>query len=273
MLYVFNKSSVGYSHTNIKKECQDYSASYRDNDRVIISCCDGHGGKIYVRSSLGSIFASYAIVNVFNSINSYYLSREEEKELERKIKLDILCEWNRMVETHLSHKPIRKSELVNFTDEEIEEIKLNPVRLYGTTLTGALVINNKLVVIGIGDSECIGIKKGKMERLLEDENEPCGNFTYSMCQEDAFSRLKVRVLNFKDYDGVILCTDGLSRPYQSYINLHNSFIKPLVEKILTTSSVTFLDTFIDNLASSLGVGDDVSISLILKSEINIDDYR
>lgn len=267
MKYVFNKSSIGFNHLKDRKVCQDYSALYKDNNRIIITCCDGHGGKLYSRSDQGAKFASYAIINVFNSLELYYLSRGILEEIIQKIKLQILCEWNRMVENHLSYRPIRKSELIDFTEDDIESIKANPVRLYGTTLLGAMYIGNKLVIVGIGDSECLGIKNGKLERLLEDEDEPVGNYTYSMCQEDAFSHLKVRILENKDYDGILLCTDGLTRPYQSYSNFNESFVKPMVSKVLVSNSLLHIDTFIEELSHKLGVGDDVSLAFILNSNI------
>ena len=79
MYYVFNKSSIGYSHINNKKPCQDYSASYKDNERVIITCCDGHGGAQYIRSQIGSKAASNAVLNVFKSLdNSFFLEASKD---------------------------------------------------------------------------------------------------------------------------------------------------------------------------------------------------
>ena len=66
-------------------------------------------------------------------------------------------------------------------------------------------------------------------------------------------------------NGIILCTDGLSSPYQSYLNFNNSFVKPMVKSVLETKSVYQVHRQIEDIASHLGVGDDVSLSFILNS--------
>ena len=58
MIAYFTKTNIGYSHLKANKRCQDYSACYHDEERTIITACDGHGGALYVRSHLGSKFAS-----------------------------------------------------------------------------------------------------------------------------------------------------------------------------------------------------------------------
>ena len=264
MYYVFNQSNIGYSHIKNKKPCQDFSATYKDNERTIVTCCDGHGGDVYIRSNIGSHNASNAVINVFNLLSFYEITRENEEELTKKIKLNLLCEWNKLVEEQLGNKPIRRNECEGLTDDEIDALKDNPVRAFGTTLTGAMVIRNKLLVVGIGDTEVIGIRSGKIIRLLESEDDPAANVTYSMCQENAYKHLRVRILDWHDFDGIILCTDGLSSPYQSYENFENSFIKPIVFKTLETDGMSHISEFVDNIASKLGVGDDVSLSFILK---------
>ena len=152
MYYTFNKTSIGYSHLDKNKPCQDFSATYKDNERIIITCCDGHGGSQYVRSQLGSKAASDAIVNVFKSIDhSFFLGAEKEQLIE-KIKLLILCEYNKLIERQLKKHPIRKKELEGLTEEEVDMLRFNPSKAYGTTLSGALIYKNKLVVVSIGDT-------------------------------------------------------------------------------------------------------------------------
>lgn len=272
MLHVFSKSSIGYSHIKEKCQCQDFSAVYKDPERTIITCCDGHGGKKYIRSHIGSHMASNAIINVFNSIHPSFF-RLKNEEIENKIKLSILCEWNKLVEEQISYKSIKKNELINLDEDEILSLKSNPAIAYGTTLTGALLLGNKLLVVKIGDTECVGIRKGQLIDIFDSSDDPAANVTYSMCQDDAFFYLKVKVLDFRDLDGIVLCTDGLTSPYQSYDNFKNSFIKPMINKIVETKSLSYIDEFIDEVASQLGVGDDVSLSFILNDNITKKYYK
>ena len=272
MLYVFSKSSIGYSHIKDKGQCQDFSAVYKDPKRTIITCCDGHGGRKYIRSHIGSHMASNAIINVFNSIHPSFF-RLKDEEIENKIKLSILCEWNKLIEEQMSYKSIKRNELIDLDEDEILSLKSNPAVAYGTTLTGALLLGNKLLVVKIGDTECIGIRKGEIIDIFDSSDDPAANVTYSMCQDDAFKYLKVKILDFKDLDGIILCTDGLTSPYQSYDNFNKSFIKPMVDKIIRTTSLIYIDEFVDEIASSLGVGDDVSLSFILSDNISKKYYK
>ena len=158
---------------------------------------------------------------------------------------------------------MKKSELENLTEDEILSLKLNPTIAFGTTLTGALLLGNKVLLVKIGDTECLAIKKGELIDIFDSSDDPAANVTYSMCQDDAYKYIKVKVLDFRTIDGILLCTDGLTSPYQSYDNFNESFIKPMVGKILETKSLNYIDEFIDEIAFKLGVGDDVSLSFII----------
>ena len=273
MYYVFNKSHIGYSHILNKKPCQDYSASYQDNERIIITCCDGHGGAQYIRSDKGSKAASNSVMNVFKEINqSFFLEANEEKVIE-KIKLLILCEYNKLIEKEIATKPIRRKELIGLNEDQIDTIRFSPAKAYGTTLSGALLLKNRLVVVAIGDTEALGVKKGEMIKIFDNSNDPAGNITYSMCQEDAYQYLRVAILNIKDFDGVFLFTDGLSSPYQSYTNFLHSFIRPTVRKVINSKSTVNSEHMVKKLATELGTGDDVSLSFIISEEAKNKYYR
>lgn len=269
MYYVFSKSSIGYSHIKENKPCQDYSSSYQDIKKTIITCCDGHGGKLYIRSDRGSCFASYALTTVLNmilpkDINNLYITNNEEAF--NKLKLLLLCEWNRLVENDISHRPLRKNECKKLNENEIDILKNNFVKAYGTTLTGALLYKDKMLIIGIGDTECLYLKDNKLHKVFELEDEPVANTTYSMCQEDAYKYINVKVLNTKDIDALFLCTDGLTNPYQSYDNFKEYFIDPLMNKIIKEKDLKYIDNFIDELAKKKGIGDDVSLSFIINDK-------
>lgn len=273
MYYVFNKSSIGYSHMKNKKPCQDYSMSYQDNERIIITCCDGHGGAQYIRSQIGSKNASNAVLNVFKTLDSGFFLEASKDVLVDKLKLLILCEYNKLVERELKHRPIRKSEVVGLSEEDIDMLRFNPAKAYGTTLSGAMIYKNRLVVVSIGDTEALGVRKGELVKIFDNSNDPAGNITYSMCQEDAYKFLRVDILNTKDLDAIFLCTDGMSSPYQSYDNFLNSFLRPTVRRVINSKSTYNVNHAVEELASNLGVGDDVSLSFIINENSQIRFYR
>ena len=272
MEYIFNKTCIGYSHLNSKKPCQDYSASYKDNERTIITCCDGHGGAQYVRSQKGSKAASDAVINVFKTLDYSFLNGTDDKTND-KIKLLILCEYNRLIEKEISAKPIRKSELANLKEDEADYIRFNQAKAYGTTLSGAMIYRNKLVVVSIGDTETLGVRKGELIKIFDNSEDPAGNITYSMCQEDAYNYLRVAVLPMKNFDGILLCTDGLSSPFQSYDNFNRAFIRPTVRDVLKNKTLSNVDKHVDEIALKYGIGDDVSLSFIISDKVNYKNYK
>ena len=273
MYFVFNKTCTGYSHLKAKKKCQDYSSSYQDNERIIITCCDGHGGAQYVRSDIGSKLASDAILTVFKNIDKSFALGKNNLDLQEKIKLLVLCEYNRLVEKEIAHKPIRKAELEGLNEDQIDTLRFNPAKAYGTTLSGVLLYKNTLFVVSIGDTEVIGVRKGEMVKIFDNSNDPAGNVTYSMCQEDAYNYLRVAIVNAHELDGILLCTDGLSSPFQTYENFFKSFIKPTIRHVINSKSLLFVENEVKSIASELGVGDDVSLAFLINNQTNIKYYR
>ena len=270
---IFSKSCRGYSHLANGKPCQDDSLSYRDNERIILACCDGHGGDLYIRSDRGSKFASKAVFEVFRRLTPGFLAKFEGEEAEEKIRMEILCEWNRLVEEDIRLHAFTKKELEPLNERQKELLLANPIKAYGSTMSGLLLLGNKLVIASIGDTEVLLLAKGRIERPLSSEDDPAGNVTYSLCQDDAYDFIRTKVLRFHHYDGVFLCTDGFSGPYQSYANLTESFLKPLMKKAIQGRSLDYVDEFVHELASSKGSGDDVSVAYLLKGEANIRYYK
>lgn len=271
--YVFSKTCQGYSHLKNRKPCQDFSASYKDNERIVITCCDGHGGAQYVRSQKGSKAASEAVMSVFKSIDKTFFRETDTNKLLEKIKLLILCEYNKLIEREVARRPIRKSELEGLKEEEVDALRFNPAKAYGTTLSGALLYKKRLVVVSIGDTEVLGIHKGSIVRIFDNSDDPAGNVTYSMCQEDAYQYLRVAIIDSKKLDGIILCTDGLSSPYQSYENFNNSFIRPTIKHILDAHSYNEIEKHIEKIAFELGVGDDVSLAFMCNAKARSKRYQ
>ena len=144
-LIYFSKTSIGYSHLKAGKICQDFSACYHDEERTIVTACDGHGGNLYVRSHLGSKFASDAVMQIFSGVQASDFSRYGESEIAEKLRLQILCAWNGMVERHYSRDPIHKKETRLLSEKEAMQLKLNSAKAYGTTLNGVMALGGKQI--------------------------------------------------------------------------------------------------------------------------------
>ena len=259
MKLFYNKSFKGYSHIKNNKPCQDYSDSFKSHDRVIVTCSDVHGSDVYFRSDLGSKFASDAVIKVLSKTTLKKLKNPE------KIKLDILCEWNSLVESHLEENPINLDELTYLSDKDKQKLKSNPVVAYGTTLNAVMLYKNKIICIQLGDGGIFIISKKDIMSAFEDDEETVANLTYSLCSDDAYDHLNLNVFDYDEEYSIFLCTDGVLAPYQSMTNFKNSFIIPILKLIKNKGieSGKHLDKFFSSLANEKGNGDDVSFGCIV----------
>lgn len=273
MVRFFTKTAIGYSHVKSGKICQDFSASYHDDERTIVTACDGHGGNIYIRSDRGSKFASESIINVFKRVDRGIFYRASREEIEKKLRLEILCEWNALVERDLAQKPIAKRETGDLNEEKMFRLKTDPQVAYGTTLNGAMIFGNKLFCASLGDGGCFTIRHGEVLPVFADDSEEnVANLTYSMCQTDAFKHLFVKIIDLPMVDGAIVFTDGLINPYRSLENFSSALVKPVVAKLLSGKAEE-IDCFITEMGAKIGIGDDVSVGILLSPEIKSRYYK
>lgn len=268
-LITFSISGVGYSHIKNGKPCQDYSSDTNEDGKAVITACDGHGGDLYIRSHTGSRFASEAVSRVLGTLDAESAASTD------KIRLEVLCAWNEMVEKDIEENPFTEEELELLTEENRRDLEKNPFHAYGTTLHGAAVDGDRLICVSIGDGGIFGIKGGNIVPLLQsDDEETVANITYSMCEEHAGKHLEVGVFDFSALDGVLICTDGTVNPYSDLENFNRSFVVPVVNEMQSGNSDK-VEQFMRRLGSEIGIGDDVSLSMILKSrketEENVED--
>ena len=262
MLLYYTKSAKGRTHMAAGLPCQDSSACCRDERRIIITACDGHGGRLYVRSALGSKFASRS------AIEGLYAAQFRKGVLSAdKLKLSVLCGWNALVERDIARRPLANGELRDLSEDEKFRLNVNPAVAYGTTLNAAMAARDKLVLLNVGDGGVFLLKKSRVLPAFEDDDETAANFTRSMCQENVFGHMNVRIVDLNEYDGAIVCTDGLLNPYRDLANFERSFIRPVVYSIYY-GKYGEVDAFLQGLAEKFGTGDDVSFGLILKSDIS-----
>lgn len=266
MIKYYHKTSIGYSHLRENKVCQDYSCAYHEEGKTIVTACDGHGGKMYFRSHLGSKFASDAIVKVLGKFDDAILDKLDEEDVTDKLKLEILCEWNAMVERDIASNAFSAAELSVLNEDEAFRLRYSPMMAYGTTLNGIMAFHGRLYCVSLGDGGMFIVRDGKLETVFpENDDDPVANMTYSMCEEDAYDRLRAEILDLDGLDGAVICTDGTINPYRNIENFRLFFVKPVIAR-LSEGDSRAVDEFMEKLGREIGIGDDVSLGLILNSE-------
>ena len=272
MSIFFTKTSVGYSHVTANKRCQDFSASYSDEERSIVTACDGHGGNVYIRSHLGAKFASDAVIDVLRDLERTAFYRNKKEVVAENIRLNILCRWNELVDRHMLKNPIRMSEVSDLTEAEILSLKKTSVKAYGTTLNAAMIMGSKIITVSLGDGGCFLVKGGQcISPFPEDEDEPVANITYSLCQDDAFSHLLVTVHETANYDGAVVCTDGMINPFQNLANFSKALVMPAILNLYLGKHEK-LAQFVTDVGLKLGTGDDVSLGIVAKNRLPMRTY-
>lgn len=265
MLFINSYSYIGYKHKKVRKCCQDYSLSFKDNERAIIAVADGHGGDIYVRSQYGSKFACLSILDILKLVCVADIKKVNMEDIERTIKLNILSRWNNYVEDHFNLHQFSEKENNKLNDEQLKELNNNYSKAYGSTLCGAMIIDNKYwLFISLGDTEVFGIKDGDMSTIFDNSDEPCGNITHSLCEEDAFNYIKLKICRADEYDTVIICSDGLTSPFTDYDNFYKNFVKNVCDYIDKNKSDYIAQDVVELLSREAGNGDDVSFAILKK---------
>ena len=127
--------------------------------------------------------------------------------------------------------------------------------------------------VQLGDGGCFLLRNGEMlAAFRESEDEPVANVTYSLCGEDAFEHMHASIFDMNRLDGVLLCTDGVTAPYQSTENFKRSFMRPSVRRVLEGKE-NEVKRFVQELGIRSGVGDDVSLAMILKDHTRARFYK
>ena len=265
----FNLTAQGASHIKKNKECQDASLSYQDENCAIAVVCDGHGGDDYVRSAIGSKFAS-AIAK--QNIQKFLLGMDKEKFLlnpDKQLKIleaSIISHWNESVSDYHSKHPFDEAELI-VVSEKAKKRYLEDGKIwsaYGTTLIAVAMNEDYWFAIHIGDGKCVAINHaGEFKQPIPWDPKCFLNATTSICDSDAIDNFR-HFYSDKLPAAVFVGSDGIDDCFNNNEQLYNLY-KTVLYSFATTDFKEACDGLADYLPrlSAKGSGDDVSIAALL----------
>ena len=265
----FNLTAQGASHIKKNKECQDASLSYQDENCAIAVVCDGHGGDDYVRSAIGSKFAS-AIAK--KNIQKFLLGMDKEKFLlnpDKQLKIleaSIISHWNESVSDYHSKHPFDEAELI-VVSEKAKKRYLEDGKIwsaYGTTLIAVAMNEDYWFAIHIGDGKCVAINHaGEFKQPIPWDPKCFLNATTSICDSDAIDNFR-HFYSDKLPAAVFVGSDGIDDCFNNNEQLYNLY-KTVLYSFATTDFKEACDGLADYLPrlSAKGSGDDVSIAALL----------
>lgn len=250
----------GARHVVDNSPCQDAVRVYQDTEMVIVTAADGHGDPKHARSDEGARIAVEVTEALLRELGQILLREEEERsppaieeQLQRHLPARICWEWNRRVREHAGH-----------TDDSGA---WHPdVRLYGTTILGALFTSELSVCIQLGDGDIIVVKEhGPVETVFPPDEDVYGSVTHSLCQAGSVDYAKVRCwvpdptirLAMLSTDGVRDCLGDNDAAFLSVGDW-------LLRRITAQGWAPALDALPGWLSelSRLGNGDDVTIGVV-----------
>lgn len=268
-----NAHHIGISHINSGYSCEDYSASYSDDQVSIIVISDGHGDKNCFRSAKGAAFACETAIRMcqrFVSITNHIddINQCDFENLIVSLESDIADAWKETVLSHAAENP--------FSDKEMSEVSEQVLKLYkngqkiekayGCTLILSMCTLHYWLSIQIGDGKSVSCyKDGVYLELVPDDENCIGNRSTSLCDSNAKE-------SFRHYYSSLIpiasfvTSDGIEESFDQ-AGMNNFFYS--IAYWLQNKGLDYAKTKLDELLPQIsegGSGDDVSVAMMVSKE-------
>lgn len=241
---------------------------------VIMAVADGHGGSKYFRSDQGAQLA----VNTAGDVIREFLKGQSgldnlsiiKETAEDWLPKNLVRRWLEEVDAHLESEPISPEDLLvlesKFGSEARQSVEANPRIAYGATLLIAVVVQEYLLFMQLGDGDILAVSAdGKVFRPVPGDDRLFGNETTSLCSQNAWRDFRV---NFQPVSTdppalLLLSTDGYANCFRDEEGFRK--VAADIYRMIQTDGIDYIN---DNLeswlvdASKIGSGDDITVGLI-----------
>lgn len=206
--------------------CQDCASArwIPEKNEYIAALSDGHGSWKYFRSDRGSRFAVETMMEKLEEFASSHAGLPEDEELDRLCSA-IVDSWEEKVSNDFESDPVCDSELVRFPSEEAKN-EIDRFEAYGATLQGALMTENYLLLLQIGDGRIVVLHEdGKIDQPVPWDEDCKENYTTSLCNSESRTLFRKKVIpsTSEHVAAVFLTSDGLEDIQPSLIALNAFF--------------------------------------------------
>lgn len=265
-----NAHHIGKSHVQNGRSCEDYSATYSDDQVSIVAISDGHGDKNCFRSDKGARYACEIAITLcrqFQNITNhiYDIDQCDFENLVVSLESDIADAWTDKVLSDANAHPFSDEELLS-TSEQAQGVYRSGQRLekaYGCTLIFSMSTANYWLSIQIGDGKSIAAYKDGVfvEPVPTDEN--ClGNRSTSLCNSNAKESFRHYYSKVKPI-AAFVSSDGVEESFDQ-AGLYNFFFS--LAYWAKEEGFDSAKTKIENLLPQIsegGSGDDVSVAIMV----------
>jgi serine/threonine protein phosphatase PrpC len=261
-------SHVGANHVRVEMPNQDAYAVRPElagaadpSDTVVLAVADGHGSAAHPRSAAGAEIATEKLVDLAMSFSAACARNEPLRTLksaaEEQIPRELVRKWREGVRAHAT---AAANPLGTRDDDEV-------FLAYGSTLLGAVITPRLLVCWQLGDGELAIVEGANVSFPLAPAERQLGVETDSLCQPDAWSRVRVhwQPLHGACPDLVLLATDGLVNSYADHAGFE-AFGVGMLERIRSAGVAAVRDQLDGWLAKAAEFsGDDATLAAAWRS--------
>lgn len=292
----FSKSVPGEEHIIDHKPCQDHSVS-EDVESVlsVAIVSDGHGGKPYFRSHIGSEKACSVAMNAIKEFvnsadaSSFAIDGKDAAQIPaltavehhvkriggaeeqlRQLSKTIIMNWRKEVEDNAVSNKLSEWEKDNVAQEYLEQLKNNDklFRIYGCTIMAFVVTPTYWFAMHLGDGKCFAFYDKKSGKVWDEPipwDKRCFlNKTTSLCASDAYESFRFAYGGVDSMPlAVFLGSDGLDDTFSDNDLLCDFYIK-ILKEILFSSQEKVESELEESLSvlSSRGSHDDMSVACL-----------
>lgn len=254
----FHSVALGENHKLNTIPCQDDANSFEDSERGIFigAISDGHGGKDYFRSDIGSkLLVEISIESTKQFLTTYdkrlfnvdfrqrqarnteikaspYAKDRAEDDALHHLFSYIITQWNDAIKDDWLKNTPTIDEMDKFgVSHESSQAYLqgkNIEKAYGCTLISFLRTYNFWFAFQLGDGKCIAFDNdvNPWEPVLWDE-QCVGNITTSICEVNAIDNFRYSYGNERFPIALFIGSDGMDGAYGDF----DEFSVPLLTKL------------------------------------------
>jgi hypothetical protein len=286
--FVTNRTFQGSGHIRRGEPCEDYSASFTDEEHKICAAvvADGHGDSHCMRSRDGSRMAVEVTLDCLKGFAAAVLQETENgnssilqdlsldshrKKIVRRLTDTVISKWYDAIHEDIQNRPFSEEELAAAADMAADmKNGVRSERAYGTTLIAALKLANYLILFQQGDGRCdVFYANGVIDQPIPWDDRCFQNITTSLCDADAAESVRFCVIDLRKQD-VAACWVGCDGIEDSFIDMEGThcFYCRLGQELSECGVEKFCARLDEELPalSAAGSGDDVSVACIVDTE-------
>ena len=201
---VYSVRKQGRAHVLTGKVCQDFYANERiDEETLVLTVADGHGGSDYVKSDVGARLACQTFIDIVRSIR-YRLYRPEYD----GDSLSDVLQTPEFKDTFL--KAWQSAVLRDYARDTSEELPQSAVvRRYGTTFLFAVMTRDAYILGQLGDGAVFLFNRQGQGQLFKRHSPKLDSTTSSLSSSRAKYAFVINAYDRGSFPAVLLSTDGI----------------------------------------------------------------